>query len=402
MVAKGLEIDMQREKTIITFCSFAPVGLEDYIDYFSSNFNEFVYLKWRFPHSLNKKNYSCVSEYKEGKIISEKKLFSFSCAWNKFFYFLFLPVNYFVFFLQSLRYVRRRKDKTVFVGINYFCAFCGIILKKLGRVDFVIYRVMDFFPLPPSGIYRYLNQIFYVFDKFCLNNSDSIWFTTEGHIIGREKYGYFNRKDFNYQLIPLGINVEKFTSLSVSNIKKHSLVYCGVVSKYHLLDLIFESLELLKKDFPDVCLNIIGTGPDEKYYRKMAVDKQLEKNIIFHGFVGEGEHFTEIMANNILGFALYKDEENFMKYTEPAKLKYYLSFGVPAVVSRVPVIADEINEKKVGFAVSNNKDEVAAVIKKYILDDKMQFEYKNNIKAFVKSVDIDKLLDNAFECTFNK
>lgn len=401
MVAKGLEINMQKEKMTITFCSFAPVGLEDYIDYFKRNFNELVYLKWRFPHSLNKKNYSCVYEYKTGKIVSEKRIFSFSFAWNKFLYFLFLPVNYFVFFLQSLKYVKRRKEKIVFMGINYFCTFCGIILKKLGRVDFVIYRVMDFFPLPPQGVYRYLNRMFYLFDKFCLCNSDSIWFTTEGHIVGREKYGYFDRRNFDYQIIPLGVNGEKSISKPIIDSNKESLVYCGVVSRYHMLDLMFETLEILKKDFSNIRLNIIGTGPDEQYYHQLAEDKGLEENILFHGFVEEGEHFRELMSNNILGFALYREEENFMKYTEPAKLKYYLSFGVPAVVSKVPVIAQEINNQRVGFAVANNKYEIASVAKAYMCDEKKQVEYKNNIKNFIKSVDVDKLLDATFSRTFN-
>jgi len=387
------------------FCSFFPVGLEDYVSYFKKKFNDFIYLKWKFPHSKDEKAYSCLQFFSKGRAVHKKKLFSFSVATNKFLYFLLLPINYLIYFYQAIFILgsgeirKSSHKKTIFMGVNYFCAFCGIILKKIGKVDFVIYRVMDFFPLPPRGIYRYLNRIFYMLDKYCLENCDSIWFTTEGHIIGREKYGYFDRRKYNYQVIPLGINTKEFISMPISKRDKFSLVYCGVVSRYHMLDLVFEVISELKKSFNEIKLNVIGSGPDLKHFEKLAKRKELENNIIFHGFLEESEKFRGLMANNILGIALYRNEEDFMKYTEPAKVKHYLSFGVPAIVSRVPAIAEELDRKKICFAVNNDKDEIVRVVKKFILDKKMQKEYIKNIKKFVKKMDIYELLDNTFSRT---
>lgn len=382
------------------FCSFFPVGLEDYVEFFKANFSEFVYLKWKFPHSRDKKAISALEYYRSGHLFKQKKLFSFSLAGSKL-YFLFLPINYLIYFWQSLflLFIPKKDKKIVFMGINYFCAFCGIILKKLGKVDFVIYRVMDFFPLPPSGVYRILNRIFYLFDKFCLTNADSVWFTTKGHIIGREKYGYFDRKKFPYEIIPLAININKFLSLPVTKENQHSLVYCGVVSKYQMLDLVFEILQILKKEFTDIKFNLIGSGPDIDYYKKLAGDMNLEKNIIFHGFMEEGEKFSHLMADNALGVALYKDEENYMKYTEPAKVKYYLNFGIPAIVSKVPKIAEELDKIKASFAVNNKAEEIAEVIRKYFKSEKMQKEYRDNIKKFAQTVEVNKLLQEKLEKT---
>jgi glycosyltransferase involved in cell wall biosynthesis len=385
------------------FCSFAPVGLEDYVDYFKDNFDEFAYLRWRFPHMGNKTIFSALYIYKRKRLIEERKLFSFSFVRPKTLYFLFLPLNYLIYFSQALLLFnsKPKNRRTVFMGINYFCTFCGIILKKLGKVDFVIYRVMDFFPLPPRGFYRYLNRIFYIFDKFCLKRSDSIWFTTEGHMMGREKYGYFDRKKYNYQIIPLGVNINRFVYKPTTEKNKYSLVYCGVITRYHLLDLLLEVILELKKDFKNIRLNLIGGGPDEEYFKDMVRKMGLVENVIFYGFMKEGEKFTNLMTDNILGIALYKNEENFMKYTEPAKVKYYLSYGVPAVVSDVPVIARELHEKKVCFATKNDKAEIVRIVKNLILDAKMQSKYKENIKEFVKTIDITKLLNETFHNTFN-
>jgi|GEM_PF-6639837 len=387
------------------FCSFFPVGLEDYVDFFKDYFNDFVYLKWKFPHSKDKSASSRLAAYRYGKEVRQKTLYSFSLAGTKL-YFLFLPLNYLLYLLQALRYLfyqrRDKSEKVIFMGINYYCTFCGIVLKKLGRVDYVIYRVMDFFPLPPSGPYRFLNKIFYKFDQFCLKNSDSVWFTTEGHIIGREKQKYFDRAKSEYEIIPLALNKNKFVSHKITKQNAHSMVYCGVVSCYHMLDLVFDVIADLRKDIPDVKLNLIGSGPDLEYFEQVCRQKKLGASIKFWGYMAEDKKFADLMAENSLGIALYRDEENFMKYTEPAKVKYYLNFGVPALVSKVPRIALELDRKKVAFAVDNEKDEIVGVIKKYFADQTMQEKYKKNIQNYLPEIEVNALLLERMKRTLEK
>lgn len=392
---------MNRDNVQLIFCSFVPVGLEDYVNYFVGNFDDFIYLKWKFPHSKGPLS-SSLAVYLHHKLIRDKKLLSIPAFRHSLAYFLFLPINYFLYFLQSisLLWITRSKRPVIFIGVNYFCTFCGVILKKLGRVDTVIYRVMDFFPLPPNGIYRYLNRIFYLIDSFCLKNSDFIWFTTEGHMIGRENYGYFKRDKYSFSMIPLGLNVRNFISKPEGYYNKFSLVYCGVISKYHLIDLLFEVIQDLKQDFPRIKLNMIGSGPDEAYFKDLATKMDLTENIRFHGFVEDGEFFSQLMSDNALGIAFYRDEENFMKYTEPAKVKFYLSFGVAAIVSKVPLIANELAKKRVCFAVNNDRQEIVRVIKDFISNDELRAEYKTNIGNYIKTIDIDRLLDKAFAETF--
>jgi glycosyltransferase involved in cell wall biosynthesis len=385
----------------LIFCSFVPVGLEDYVSYFRQKFEHFTYLRWKFPHSCSAAK-SALVEYNDGVETSRRDIFSLPSFTNRLLYFLILPLNYSLYLFQSLYYLWPRKGNELhlFMGSNYFCTLCGVLLKKLGRVDVVIYRSLDFFPIPPRGVYRYLNRFFFIFDRICLTNADFIWFTTEGHIIGREKYGYFSRRERDYCLIPLGLDTSKFFSVPVTRNNRHQLVYCGIISRYHLLDLMFAAIKDLAKEFPEIKLNLIGTGPDEGYFRELSQKMGLQENIVFHGFTPEGEDFKKLMANNLLGIALYRDEEDFMKYTEPAKVKYYLSFGVPAVISDVPVIARELDTKKVSFAVENDKDEIVRTIRDFILDEDRQIKYKENIKSFVKTVDVNDLLERRFKELF--
>jgi glycosyltransferase involved in cell wall biosynthesis len=383
----------------LIFCSFFPVGLEDYVIFLQRHFSNLIYIKWKFPHSKDKKAYSSREIYRNGKIFKKTRLFSFSVAGTKA-YFVLLPINYLLYLCQALNLLFVRRDKArkvVFMGINYYCAFCGILLKKLGRVDHVIYRVMDFFPLPSKGAYRFLTKVFYKIDKYCLDRSDFIWFTTEGHIIGREKYGYFDRKKSKYAIIPLGINIDKIVATPLNKKNQHSLVYCGVVNRYHLLDLVFEAIERLKGSFPDLIFNVIGDGPDLPYYKNLSKEKHLDKNVIFYGYMEENDKFYKTISNNALGIALYRDEENLMKYTEPAKVKYYLNFGVPALISKVPQIAFELDKRKVSFAVDNNVPSLVKTIEKYFSSPEIRSLYQKNLSKYLEEVDIEKLLKAKFD-----
>lgn len=402
----NLKTKQPNKKVVLIFSSFFPVGLEDYLTFFSSYFEELYYLRLKFPHSKDPNANSCLEHFLGGSLVAEKKLFSLRSQKNLL-YFFSLPINYFLYLWQIISNLWRIKKDTrktvIFMGINYFCAFGGIILKKLGRVDYVVYRVMDFFPLPPSGPYRLLNRIFYIFDRYCLKNSDFIWFTTEGHIVGREKYGYFDRKRHDYELLPLAINAEKFKLHGeVLHKFNHTLIYCGVVSRYHQLDLVFEAIKQIKERMPLVKLELIGSGPDVDYFKSLAKKLNIEKNIIFHGFMDEGEEFFRLMSSADLGIALYKDEENFMKYTEPAKVKYYLNFGVPAIISRVPKIASELDQKGVSFAVRNEPKEIAQTIELYFGNEKMRRQTHEKIRQYIPTIEVGRLLETKFDKLLKK
>jgi len=393
------------KKILYYFCSFVPVGLEDYVEFFRKNFRQFVYMKLRFPHSMDRKINSELKIFVNGNLYLNKKLYNLRMSYNKVIYFLMLPIYYIITFLQIcfvFSNISRQSNSKykIYMGINYFTTMAGVFLKKFGYVDFVIYRVMDFFPLPPSGIYRILNRIFYIIDKYCLKNSDYIWFTTKAHIEGRLKYGYRNNLWSNYLFIPLGINIQEFRKSFSYNFNPYSLIYCGVISRYHLLDVIFNVVNKLKLKYPNIVLHIIGDGPDYKYYEETINKMQMNNNIIMHGFISEREQFKKLIVNSLVGFALYRDEENFIKYTEPAKVKTYLSFGVPVIVSDVPEISREVEKYQIGFCVENDEDLIVDVVEKFINNPKLQKDFKENIQKFVYQVDIESLLFNSFRSTF--
>lgn len=391
-----------KERVRFIFCSFVPVGLEDYVEYIQRNFTDFVYFKWRFHFVDSKKISSSRQIFNEGKLINEKKMLSLPKINNKFFYFLSLPIVYLVYLFQGIKNLIgiRTKDKiVVFMGINYFCTLCGIILKYLGAVNFVIYRVMDFFPMPKKGAYRIYNRIFYILDRIAIKFSNAIWFTTIGHIEGREEYGYFDRREHYYEIIPLGI---RQGNSILSNAKQHSIIYCGNISKYHLLDMLFSAVKNLRARYPDIHLNIVGSGPDEVFYKDLIIKMDLGKNIYFHGFIKDDKVFGETIAENSIGIALYRGEEDFMKYTEPAKVKTYLGYGVPVIVSNIPPIAEDIAQNRVGFSIKNSVDELCSTLEYFFNNKEIQDEYRKNIDNYIKRFDINEILDKSFTNTFKK
>src|SRR5208283_1247871 len=107
----------QDKKPRLIFCSFVPVGLEDYVQYFIKNFSNFTYLKWKFPHSKGSMK-SSLTIYKDGQKIKETCLFSTIPSKKKYLYFFSLPLNYLIYLQQAFSSFSRRKnsDTTVFMG----------------------------------------------------------------------------------------------------------------------------------------------------------------------------------------------------------------------------------------------------------------------------------------------
>lgn len=67
------------------------------------------------------------------------------------------------------------------------------------------------------------------------------------------------------------------------------IIHVGRISKEKNIDLVLDSLPLLKKHHPDVKMLIVGDGPAKDYYSDRVRKKGLRNTVLFTGFVPEKE-----------------------------------------------------------------------------------------------------------------
>lgn len=282
--------------------------------------------------------FSTVSFYEQGKVVKAEKFKTFSVPQlidKKIPYFSHLTYLWPIF-LQVL-FCGRKFDLCfaegqLFTLVSYF-------LKKMGWVKRVIYS---------SGDYFTSVKIYQTIDAFVSPRVDAIWNATAVMSQRRQADLALNRPQ---QVMPLGLELEMET-ISQRNFSRREIIHMGNLQERHGLNILAEVLPGVCQKYPDFHLHVVGSGPYRQEFEKRIQDQAVENFITFHGFISGKKELDEIFARVVLGLALYAPEKDTAtSFTDPGKIKDYLSYGLPILTTRVPQIATEIEELSAGWVI---------------------------------------------------
>jgi len=281
------------------------------------------------------------------------------------------------------------KKFDLYVGSNNLNAFVGILLKKMGRVKKVIFYTPD---SPPNRFRnRLLNNFYHWLDSFCVKHSDLVWNNSNRMIAEREKRG-LSKKYRNKQIeVPMGTDLVEQTAFS--EIDRYSIGFVGHLKEGQGLELIIDALPEITKQIPKVKLLIIGSGPIEEKLKLQVKNLKL-KNVEFLGFIGDINKVYRILSKCAIGIALYK-KYSHAQYTDPGKVKNYLSVGLPIVITDVPEIAYEIDKEKCGIMIKYDRQEVVKAIVKLLKNEDLLKSYRKNVGKLACKYSYDRIFAKA-------
>lgn len=148
---------------------------------------------------------------------------------------------------------------------------------------------------------------------------------------------------------------------------------------YYAIDIV----EALIKKEGKVFFKIIGDGPEKKNLVSYVKEKKLEKNIIFLGKISRDNIFSEIQKEDI--FLLTSKSEGFGLVIAEA-----MAVGVPAVVNRIPVMEELIENNKNGI-LANNLDEFQEGI--IFIKKNLSYFSENAIKKYKNEFKVHKMVE---------
>lgn len=131
-------------------------------------------------------------------------------------------------------------------------------------------------------------------------------------------------------VIPFGVDTERF--IKDSNQTKRESLRVGMVKMLeHVygIDLLIETLAQLKTDFPDLQVDLYGSGSQEQNLRDLATSLGVEDSVHFHGRISN--HQVPEVLNDLDVYCAFSRAE---------------SFGVSAVEANaceLPVLATKVN-----------------------------------------------------------
>src|SRR3989344_4698118 len=334
-------------------------------------------------NKLAYKNSSWSEYYEEGKLISKKKAFHW-----------ILPEGllYIKDVIYTLIWCIPLKDKfDVFIGLNPLNALIGLILRKIGKVEKVVYYSIDYFPQRFSN--NLVNKLYHLVDKISVKFADETWNVSPNMVKSRQNFHKdlsLRKKQFT---VPIVAWVKSIKRMKLNKIDKNRLVFIGLLDKSSGLELILQAFPKIVGKNKAVKLDVIGGGPNLDYLKQMSKDLNINSHVIFHDWVINRKRVEEIISQAAVGLVLFNPKKfgEEIKNADPMKIKDYMSLGLPIISTDAILTADEIRKSESGIIIRFDEDELASAVLKLLGDENLLKIYKQNAIKYISRFDAEKV-----------
>jgi glycosyltransferase involved in cell wall biosynthesis len=152
------------------------------------------------------------------------------------------------------------------------------------------------------------------------------------------------------------------------------LLYVGRFSEEKNVQILIKALRKLKNDFPEIKLNLVGSGPEEKKLKKMVKRFNLEKNVQFLDYIKREEIFSLYKTHKILVLPS-KIESLGLVIIEA------LSQNLVPIVRKTYGPEEILNNEKLFFDGNENElyEKIKDVLRNYEKYKKIVFEIRKEI-----------------------
>ncbi len=308
------------------------------------------------------------------------------------------PITYFTDFagniFEALKILKKGEKIDLYIGIDNLNALSGVVLKKLNKVEKLVYYVIDYTPRRFAN--PLLNSIYQTIEKIAASKADFVW-----NISQRIKEVHIKQglSDIKNLVVPVGIFPKKFLAVNEADINKNRIVILSQLDKNKGIQLAIETMAQLCQKRPEVELHIIGSGPYEKELVQLTKNLKLESNVKFLGLM-QPQEFIPYISRCGLALAPYLDNPDSITYfCDPTKVKEYLAAGLPVITTNVPWIAEEIQNKPMGIMINYEKEELEKAIIKMMDDDSFRSLCRNNALQYMSNYSWEEVFGKAFSET---
>ena len=141
--------------------------------------------------------------------------------------------------------------------------------------------------------------------------------------------------------------------------------FVGRINKLKNIDLILDSLALLKEKYTNFKFLLIGSGREEKYFIKKINKLKLENHVIMTGKITDKELLKKIYARaDLLLFPSHYDTDGLIKFEAAAQ-------KTPTVFVENTGAASQITDNFNGFITKNNANDFCKRIYEVITNNEL-------------------------------
>ena len=155
--------------------------------------------------------------------------------------------------------------------------------------------------------------------------------------------------------------------------------------------IIFDAMEVLAREFPDVRLKLIGRGDFKSKVEVLVSNKEILKNIEFLDIHSHTDALNEV-SRCAIGLECNTQTLAWNEFREPIKIREYMAFGLPIISKPGHGLVDEIIKEGIGFII-HNKDELAKAARKFFSDAGYYSSVREKVLELGKRYDKKRILD---------
>lgn len=304
-------------------------------------------------------------------------------------------------FLSVLDFVFRDNNHYhIFIGLESINTLAGILLRKFGFVDKVVYYVTDF------SLHRYnnffLNKLYLLLDRLAFQYSDHIWDVSRAMMPARIKAGLNPKIEKSSIYVPISLFSNQINSSGKEKKIPMSLVYAGTLKKENGPDLAILTLKKVLREVPQARLHIFTDGEDiEIQALRDLIDRLgLHDKVFFHGLLSNETNLIKDLRHFMIGLAPYKAlPESPRWWADATRIRLYLAAGLPVVTTQVPPISQDLIETKSGLVVKDRVKYLSAAVISLLRDKNLYRKIKQNAIIHAKNNTWDKVYSKALKNT---
>jgi glycosyltransferase involved in cell wall biosynthesis len=276
--------------------------------------------------------------------------------------------------------------------------FSLLPLRKIGLTRKLAYYVIDYVPERfPS---RLRNSIYHAIDRACCRNVDIIWNLSPRMMEGRAANGLRLVESAPWLVVPMGVDLSRVRPLGLDEIQRHTVVYMGALLRKQGIHLALDVMPEVRRQVPDLKFVIVGVGEYESELKRRVAGLNLEDVVDFRGYIEDHEEVERLLCRCAIGLAPYEiDSGNYTYYTDAGKPKVYLGCGLPVVITRVPLIAYEIEEKRAGLVIEYTAEALRDALLRLLLDEALYAELRENAIAMSRKYQWSRICAEAVRAT---
>ncbi|GFK94659.1 Glycosyltransferase Gtf1 [Fundidesulfovibrio magnetotacticus] len=289
----------------------------------------------------------------------------------------------------------------VYLGADPLNTVVGVLLKWLGRTDFVIFYTIDWMPERFSN--KWLNAVYHWLDRFCVRHCDAAWNISPRIQEVRRSQGLPDAKNI---LVPVGVNLEQVVLPDKTGRKPSELVLLGALAPSKGVDLVIEAFPLIRERCPGVTLHVIGKTPHEAVEDGVVYQPfeprlaALGEGVVLHGAKPHAEVLAMLPGYDV-SLALYRPSaNNLSQWADPSRVKDYLACGLPVVITPVPEIHKDVAALEAGLVAPYEAKAMADAVASILEDPDRWRAMRENALAYMASYSWSAILDRVFDESF--